>query len=386
VTSLFPFVCRGALATVVVVAAACGGSSAQAPVSPAVRLVVPPEKPASGFVEVTGVSAADARAFDALTTTQRSAVLRVSTSADGPAILGDYTSEHGSLRFTPAFPFDRGRTYHVRFDPALLPGRGEPMVTTVRREAPAAVASTVVTGVSPSGHVVPENLLRMYIEFSAPMGIRGGVDHLTLVDADGKKVDDPFLPLDYEFWNRDRTRFTAFLDPGRVKRDLLPNTQMGRSLRAGEQYTLIVDREWRDGAGMPLREEHRSTFRVAAADDTPIDPKGWAIESPANGARPLVVRFPEPLDRGLLMRALAVERADGAAVDGSGTVPAGEASWAFTPASPWRPGAYHLVVLSILEDLAGNRIGRPFEVDRFDTVDKVTEPDRVLVPFRIAGS
>jgi hypothetical protein len=32
------------------------------------------------------------------------------------------------------------------------------------------------------------------------------------------------------------------------------------------------------------------------------------------------------------------------------------------PSEPWSPGDYTLIALGILEDLAGNRIGRAFEV------------------------
>ena len=76
--------------------------------------------------------------------------------------------------------------------------------------------------VFPSASVVPENQLRMYIQFSAPMGRRGGLDHVKLLDETGDEVDDPFLPLDAEFWNADRTRYTLFFDPGRQKRGILP--------------------------------------------------------------------------------------------------------------------------------------------------------------------
>jgi hypothetical protein len=47
----------------------------------------------------------------------------------------------------------------------------------------------------------------------------------------------------------------------------------------------------------------------------------------------------------------------------------------------WRSGSYELLVLSILEDRAGNQIGRAFEVDNFDTVDKGPEPKTVTLPF-----
>jgi hypothetical protein len=35
----------------------------------------------------------------------------------------------------------------------------------------------------------------------------------------------------------------------------------------------------------------------------------------------------------------------------------------------------------MLEDLAGNRIGRPFEVDNFDRTDDAAEPERTLIPL-----
>ncbi len=33
-----------------------------------------------------------------------------------------------------------------------------------------------------------------------------------------------------------------------------------------------------------------------------------------------------------------------------------------TPDAPWQPGRYEVIALGILEDLAGNRIGRAFEI------------------------
>jgi len=40
----------------------------------------------------------------------------------------------------------------------------------------------------------------------------------------------------------------------------------------------------------------------------------------------------------------------------------------------------------MLEDLAGNRIGRAFEVDQFDRTDKSAEPEKTLIPFLISSS
>ena len=95
---------------------------------------------------------------------------------------------------------------------------------TVRRRTAVALArarrarrTTVVAQVYPTSDVVPENQLRLYIHFSAPMGLKGGLDYIHLLDDAGSEVKDPFLPLDTEFWNDDRTRYTVFFDPGRAE-------------------------------------------------------------------------------------------------------------------------------------------------------------------------
>ncbi len=97
-----------------------------------------------------------------------------------------------------------------------------------------------------------------------------------------------------------------------------------------------------------------------------------------------MVTFKAPLDRGLLMRALGVERA-GAGVSGTIVIDRDETRWALTPQQPWTAGEYQLVSLDFLEDLAGNRIGRPFEVDNFERTDITSEPARSSLPFRVAG-
>ena len=58
-------------------------------------------------------------------------------------------------------------------------------------------------------------------------------NHIHLLDDKGQEVRDPFLPLDAEFWNDDRTRYTVFFDPGRQKRGIAPIADMGRSLTHG---------------------------------------------------------------------------------------------------------------------------------------------------------
>jgi hypothetical protein len=376
-----------ALAILVACAAACSRSAARE-TTPAIRLTTP--NTGSAYVEVVGLPDTTlARLADARYSPQEwSSVLRVAVDGVSPAVLGRYEVTDRALRFTPAFPLDPGRRYDVRFDFARVDGesadRDTLLTATIGLPASTAAPSTVVAHVYPSGDVLPENQLRMYIEFSAPMSRRSGIEYVALLDETGAEVEGPFLPLDYEFWNADRTRFTVFFDPGRVKHGILPNTQMGRALKAGKTYTLLVKQEWQDANGLPLKETYRRTFRVGPPDERPLDTAQWRLTPPsAGGQAALVVTFPEPIDHGLLFRALGVRRG-GEVVDGDVVVGANETQWSFTPHEPWREGAYDLLALSILEDRAGNQIGRAFEVDNFETVDKGPDPRTVTLPFRIA--
>jgi hypothetical protein len=369
-------------------ATACRGESVLAP---AVRLV-PPDGTDKGGVAVINLDRDHLNGLRAATLTREewNAILRVSVDDGQPAMLGDYALEGEALRFTPMFAFDPGREYQVTFTAAAIPGNtgdARSVSTIVSLPGEAAEPSTVVAHVFPSGDVVPENQLRLYIHFSAAMGRRGGLEYLRLLDDKGEPVEDPFLPLDAEFWNDDHTRYTVFFDPGRQKRGILPNQQMGRSMEPGRRYTLVVDREWPDAKGLPLKEEFRRTFRVGAADERALDIKAWRIAPPAAQTRDaLVVTFPEPLDHGLLLRALGVTDINGTFLAGDIAIEAGESRWRFAPRDPWQAQTYHLTALETLEDLAGNRIGRAFEVDQFSRVEATPDGERTSLPFRVVAA
>jgi hypothetical protein len=375
-----------AVASALVIATACSRSSG--PSHPVIRLNTSHAGPA--YVEVAGLSNDLLEAIEdaRLTPEQWADVLRVSVEAGAPAMLGRYRVADDTVKFEPAFPLDPGRQYQVRFDPARViaasgGGGAGPLEATVGLPASDRTPSAVVTRVYPTGDVIPENFLRMYIEFSAPMGRRSGLEYMKLLDESGKEIEGAFLPLDYEFWSPDHRRFTVFFDPGRVKDGILPNRQMGRALHPGRTVTLLISQEWRDEHGQPLKEEFRRVFRVGPPDTQPLDTSSWRIQAPAAGTRDAVVAaFPEPLDHGLLMRALGIRR-HGETVDGEVVVDAGETRWAFVPRDPWPAGDHELLALDILEDLAGNEIGRAFEVDNFDTVDKSPNPQTITIPFHV---
>jgi hypothetical protein len=90
----------------------------------------------------------------------------------------------------------------------------------------------------------------------------------------------------------------------------------------------------------------------------------WKVEPPKSGSRdPVHVQFPRPLDHALLHRALGVIGEDGRTIAGTVAVSDSEIRWSFEPRAAWTPGRYELVVERFLEDVAGNRPGRAFEVD-----------------------
>jgi hypothetical protein len=71
----------------------------------------------------------------------------------------------------------------------------------------------------------------------------------------------------------------------------------------------------------------------------------------------------------------------GRSVAGHVYVEAGETAWRFTPDERWKPGAYQLEVETTLEDLAGNSIGRPFEVDAVGPIERRVETPILRIRF-----
>ena len=60
-----------------------------------------------------------------------------------------------------------------------------------------------------------------------------------------------------------------------------------------------------------------------------------------------------------------------------------EKVWQFTPTAAWEAGPYQLVADTRLEDLAGNSIARPFEVDVFHPIQREIKGESVKGPFEV---
>jgi hypothetical protein len=299
-----------------------------------------------------------------------------------PPLLGEYSVHGDAIRFEPRFPLIPGETYVARWRGSSEPPDYE-ATASLFVPRPSVAPSTVVSAVYPSADVVPENLLRFYIEFSAPMSRGEAQRHIHLEDDIGKQIEAPFVAPERELWSPDRTRLTLFFDPGRIKRGVGPNQELGPPLREGERYRLVIDAALRDARGLPLARGHEKSFRAAAPDREQPSTEEWGLEPPQGPAEPLVISLPEPLDHGLLVGLLEVLNEFGESLGGEVTVSAHERRWSFEPQQPWGPGVYRLRVATQLEDLAGNSLLRPFEIVLAGSSVPSDRPRYVELPFSL---
>jgi hypothetical protein len=301
---------------------------------------------------------------------------------------GTYEIQGDRLRFVPQFPLEPGISYRAVFRPALLPGaRREPSAPlTARFQLPprSLTHTTVVTQVYQTTDLVPENLLKFYLHFSAPMSRGRSYEHIQLRHSSGKLIELPFLEIAEELWNPELTRLMVLIDPGRIKRGVTPLEEVGPALAAGQSYTLEISAAWRDGQGNPLKEPFVKRFRVGPPDRTPLDPAAWKLQiPPPDTHEPVSLLAPEPLDHALALRVISIVNAAGETLGGTITLTDQERRWQFEPDHVWRRGAYQIVIQTTLEDLAGNNIGKPFEVDLFQGIQRHLSTATVTLPFTI---
>lgn len=295
-----------------------------------------------------------------------------------PAMAGSYAVENGVLVFHPAYPLAPGVRYRAVFH---SPAGGAPIAKVF--DGPRRPTNRVarVEQVYPSGDEWPSNQLRVYIYFSAPMSRGEAARHIHMLGSDGKELAGShavFLPGE-ELWDPAFRRLTMTLDPGRIKRGLTSNEAIGPPITEGKRYTLVIDADWPDARGVPMAEGFRRSIRGGPARRIPPDPKQWRVTAPRAGTRDaLVVDFPVPMNYPLLQRMLRVT-----GVAGETIVARNETEWRFAPVQPWKSGEHQLVVDTGIEDLAGNKIGQPFDIDVFNRVTEHIDTKTVSVPFSV---
>jgi hypothetical protein len=285
-----------------------------------------------------------------------------------PPLLGTYSVTDKELRFSSRFPLNRSLDYRVELNSTLVNGIHEKIEFVVAGLPKKSSPTTTVSAVYPSADVLPENLLKFYIHFSSPMSRGEAYKRIHLIHQ-GSEVESPFLELGEELWDAEQKRFTVFVHPGRIKKGLKPREDNGTPMTEGQEYTLQIDKEWVDANQQTLGMVWKKEFRVVGADSKQPDPKQWKITPPlANTNQPLTIALDESLDRAMLERVVSVRDASNTTLAGRVLIAKNETQWAFKPTEPWKSGKYSIVFSTVIEDLVGNNLVRPFETLEQETI------------------
>ncbi|MEJ0033953.1 MAG: hypothetical protein WDO15_28105 [Bacteroidota bacterium] len=244
-------------------------------------------------------------------------------------------------RFTPAVPFERGQTYRTSTGITFtIPVDGN-------RQVP------LLMGSFPTCDTVPSNLLKIYLQFSEPMSEARSAQFVQLYDdVTGDTIKNAFLDLQPELWNENGTVLTLWLDPGRIKQDLIPNKKLGVVMNENRSYRLVVAKGWRAKNGLALEQNYKKIFVTTGRDVIKPDVSSWSVKTKGDT---VIIDLQESLDWSLIRSTISIK----------GIVPKSitevcENKVLFFPVSR---GDYSLNIESRLEDLAGNNLNRLFETD-----------------------
>jgi hypothetical protein len=273
---------------------------------------------------------------------------------DGSALLGRPELGRDRIIFRPALPFIPGKRYRAEWLDISGAPRG---IEFGLRSTKVAAPSVQLLPAAP----LPANAVKLYLQFSQPMEQGVFLEKLRLLDASNGEIAGPFRET--ELWSPDGKRLTVWLHPGRQKTGVNLQKDEGAVLRPGQQHWLWISGTWRATSGIPLGKDVRLPIEVIAADHTSPSVARWAVSAPAPGTQDdLIITFDESVDPVMLEGALTLSQGEenvtiriNGSVDGR--------SWKATPHRPWATGEYELRADPLLEDLAGNSLERPFEID-----------------------
>ncbi|HQZ29146.1 MAG: hypothetical protein KA250_03365 [Verrucomicrobiales bacterium] len=238
----------------------------------------------------------------------------------------------------------------------------------------------------PEESLVPANHLKFYLRFPQPMERNEVFRHLRLVEVDEKgsevaEVPEPFREV--ELWDETFTRMTLWFHPGRQKPGVNLNVEIGPILEEGKRYRLEISSAWKSETGETLFPNgHHHPFSAGPADNDSPNPAQWKIESAPTGER-IPIKPGETLDVfSFQKRVTLVKRSDPQTALPC-RIEFRPESFLLTPKERLAPGDYTLVIDPRLEDLAGNSIARPFNLDLEKQPDFKERTEPVILPFSV---
>lgn len=315
---------------------------------------------------------------------QWSSFYYVQTSSNGPAVLGEYSIVDNHLSFSPKFLPDPKVKYLVTFSypklAELLSGHIDEVdvYSDIASFEPPATTQPEVISFIPSLDVVPANLLRFYVFFSAPMDLENPYDFITIEDADGKAMVDPFVIIPEGLWNINHTRLTLLLHPGRVKQGVGPNMTQGDVLIPGKSYTIKISNEWKGASG----EQLKSTFSKKMNASNPLkgamNINSWALKAEVNNIGVLTVVTDHPLDQPLAQRMLFIRSSNGQILPSRVDFDSPQKLRIL-----WRPDGSEQLELLIdprLEDVCGNTPHYAFDLEG---TERTPSKEELKIQFRV---
>ena len=97
----------------------------------------------------------------------------------------------------------------------------------------------------------------------------------------------------------------------------------------------------------------------------------------------VALTFPAPLDQALLFREVRIVGPDQKPVAGDIEIDRHETRLSFTPSSVWQARSYHVEIGARLEDVSGNTIGMPFDVDAHNNTARQSAQRQMSLPLII---
>ncbi|WP_298519993.1 hypothetical protein [uncultured Kordia sp.] len=266
-------------------------------------------------------------------------------------IHGNFYKAENDLVFIPQFPLLQTRNYVFVFEQF----KKDFSLPRENSELPK------VTAIFPSANKLPENLLRMYIQFSQPMKTIGNLENIKLIDENGKEVKGAIFNNVHELWDASQTQLTIIFDPARVKTGLIANETLGRALTPNKTFTLVID-NLEDIYGEKLEKPYMKAFSVFSADTIAPDTTIWKIEIPViESMKPLKLHFFDTVDKMSLQTRIQIFNAENKLIRGKMQIENQEKTWSFIPEKTWKKGTYFITVNSRLADPSGNNLNGLFD-------------------------
>lgn len=293
------------------------------------------------------------------------------------AVQGRYTVQNDYLVFTPYFSFEKGLTYVARINaPETELGF---IYTDFIVGEKASVDAPSLLHIYPTSDELPENLLRFYFYFNTPMKRDQSLQHIHLVDADGNIDNHAFMEFKQELWSADGKRLTLLFDPGRIKRGVSTNLELGPALLEGKNYKIAISGTWQDVYGQELSVETTKEFVVGPAYREQIVIEEFVIQKPeVNSDDSLRILFDRLMDHALIQSMIRIEDENNNLLPGLWEASKEEKVAQFIPDSSWQKGTYRIVIDSRLEDIAGNNLNDLLDVNLTASKQNMTDTHLIL--------